>query len=135
MNQQPTNSQDVFRQIRAQKSTTIFTNAAKFRTGTILATPAAVELLQKHGVSAAQLISRHIVGDWGDCCIDDAKLNETALLDGSRLFSVYRLVCEEAITQVPLSKRSNLPTVWVITNVANANGVRDVTTLLLPEDY
>ncbi len=135
MNHQPTNPQDVLSQIRAQKSTTIFTNDAKFSTGNILATPAAIELLEKHGVSAALLLSRHIVGDWGDCYSDDAKLNETALIDGSRLFSVYRLVCEEALTQVPRSKRSNLPTVWVITNAANANGVRDVTTLLLPEDY
>jgi hypothetical protein len=103
--------------------------------GATVATPAALALLQKHGFSPAQLLLRHLTGDWGDCYPEDAKLNEMALQDGSRLFSVYRLVDENALVEVPRSKRSDLPTAWCITNAANSAGVRDVTTILLPEDY
>ena len=126
---------DVLSQIRAQRKVTIMTNAAKFPLGSIVATPAALALLQKTGFSAAALIARHVHGDWGDCCGEDAQLNECALTDGSRLFSVYRLLDTQSLKEVPRSKRADLPTVWIITNSSNDAGVRDATTILLPEDY
>jgi hypothetical protein len=36
-------------------------------------------------------IARHLQGDWGDCCPDDAALNDAALKGGGRLFSVYHI--------------------------------------------
>lgn len=126
---------DVLSQIRAQRKFTVLTNAAKFSLGAIVATPPALTLLQKAGFSAAQLIARHVHGDWGDCCGEDAQLNERALTDGSRVFSVYRLVDAQLLKEFPRSKRSNLPTVWVITNATNDAGVRDVTTVLTPGCY
>lgn len=129
--------QDVLSQIRAQRKVTIITNATKFKfsLGSVVATPPALALLQKTGYSAAALIARHVQGDWGDCCGEDTKLNECALVDGSRVFSVYRLCDAQWLKDVPRSKRSNLPTIWIITNATNEAGVRDVTTLLTPRCY
>lgn len=117
------------------RRTTIMTNAAKFSLGQVVATPGALDLLQKHGFSAAQLLARHVTGDWGNCYADDAALNEQAFKDGSRIFSVYRLVNADVLANIPRNKRDRCPTIWVITDAANDAGVRAVTTLLRPEDY
>ena len=71
----------------------------------------------------------------GDTCRDDSALNEIAITDGSRIMSVYRLVDAEKLKATPKQKRADLPTVWVITDGTNDAGQREVTTLLLPEDY
>lgn len=127
--------QDVLSQIRAQRKVTIITNAVKFSTGAIVATPPALVLLQRTGYSAAALTARHVHGDWGDCHGEDAQLNEHALIDCSRIFSVYRLVDAQFLKDIPRSKHSNLPTIWIITNATNEAGVRDVTTVLTPRCY
>ncbi len=114
---------------------TIITNAAKFQLGQCVATPGALALLEKTGFSAAFILNRHLHGDWGDVCTEDAELNALALNDSSRLMSVYRLVSTEKLKATPRSKCSNLPTVWVITDAADDDGIRRCTTVLLPEDY
>ena len=63
--------------------TIIYSNAARFSMGQIVATPGALRLLQETGFSAAALLARHLRGDWGDLCNDDAALNAMALTDGS----------------------------------------------------
>ena len=108
----------------------IITNTARFALGQIVATPGALSLLQTLGFSAAALIGRHVHGDWGDCCTDDAATNEFAVTRRMRLMSVYRLVDPVKLADTPRSKRSDLPTVWIISEAD-----RSVTTLLLPEDY
>lgn len=119
----------------ARPSVTIITNAAKFRLGQIVATPGALALLQHHQRNPASLIARHVHGDWRDTDPEDAALNEMAVEDGSRILSVYRLVDAEKLRATPRSRRSSLPTVWIITDAADDNGVRHCTTILLPEDY
>lgn len=119
----------------SQTPVTIITNSARFALGQVVATPGALALLQATGRSAASLLARHMHGDWGDTCRDDAALNEIAITDGSRIMSVYRLVDAEKLKATPKQKRADLPTVWVITDGANQAGQREVTTLLLPEDY
>lgn len=115
--------------------TIIYSNAARFSMGQIVATPGALRLLQETGFSAAALLARHLQYDWGDLCKDDAALNAMALTDGSRIMSVYRLVDAEKLKATPRSKRADLPTVWVITDGTNEDGKREYTTLLLPGDY
>lgn len=61
-------------------------------------------------------LHRHVHGDWGDLCDDDRELNEVALQQGMRIFSVY--------------EKEVLPTIWIITEWN-----RSVTTVLLPEEY
>ena len=120
---------------RSQTPVTIITNSARFALGQVVATPGALALLQATGRSAANLCARHMHGDWGDTCRDDAALNELATVDGSRIMSVYRLVDTEKLKATPRQKRTALPTVWVITDGTNEAGKRECTTLLLPEDY
>ena len=113
----------------------IYSNAARFSMGQIVATPGALQLLQETGFSAAALLARHLQYDWGDLCKDDAALNAMALTDGSRIMSVYRLVDAEKLKATPRSNRADLPTVWVTTDGTNEDGKREYTTLLLPGDY
>lgn len=86
-----------------------------FPLGHVVATPAALELLEKCGVNPKQLLARHAYGDWGDLDEFDKQLNEQAYKDGDRLLSSYNL---------PAGK------VWIITEWD-----RSVTTILLPSDY
>lgn len=66
---------------------------------------------------------RHIEGDWGDTCEEDAALNEEALMSGDRIFSVYNKKDDEGKTG---------KTVWIITE----NTGNDIfTTILFPGDY
>ena len=63
-------------------------------------------------------MQRHLFGDWGDVCPEDARENDRALKpsDPLRVFSVYKL-SEEA-------------TIWVITEHDRSD-----TTLLIPSEY
>jgi hypothetical protein len=114
---------------------TLITNAAKFALGQVVATPGALRLLEKHQSNPLILLNRHVHGDGGDLCVDDAKLNALALTDGSRIFAVYRLASPEVLAATPRNRRDRLPTIWIITDAADDAGVRCVTTMLLPEDY
>ncbi len=114
----------------AVRRMTLMSNAPRFALGQIVATPGALELLEQAGFSALALISRHVHGDWGDCCAEDKATNELSVQQDMRVMSVYRLVDPERLLRTPQDKRSSLPTVWIITEAD-----RSVTTLLLPEDY
>jgi len=91
-------------------------NAMLFPLGDLVATPGALNALEKNGVVPMHLIARHMRGDWGDVPPDDAKANTDALHIGARLLSNYRL---------PDGAR-----IWIITEAD-----RSATTLLLPEEY
>jgi hypothetical protein len=90
------------------------TPMAKFRIGRIMATPHALEAIPNEDILAG--ITRHQSGDWGDVDDDDRQANDRALLDGSRLFSVYH--------------SPNRVKFWIITEAD-----RSRTTVLLPQDY
>lgn len=108
----------------------IFTNFARFALGEVVATPGAIALLEKTGFSVSALLNRHVHGDWGQCGKEDAASNEYALANQLRIMSVYRLIDASKLAATPENKRTELPTVWIITE-----SDRSVTTLLLPEDY
>jgi hypothetical protein len=93
----------------------------KFPLGQIVATPGASDALTQACQTPHEFLARHVSGDWGDVCPDDWKLNDEALIDGSRLLSSYVL-------------RSGVR-IWCITEAADDNGQRAATTLLLPEEY
>lgn len=87
----------------------------KFALGRCVATPGALQALSKAGIDPAGLLTRHVGGDWGQVCKEDAKANEDALKYGTRLFSVYML------------KGTRY---YVITEAD-----RSSTTILLPHEY
>jgi hypothetical protein len=88
---QMSNETQTENQDNATKKTrvTIMTNAARFELGQIVATPAALALLKECGFSAAMLIARHVHGDFGDICAEDAAENELSVQNGFRVMSVY----------------------------------------------
>lgn len=63
----------------------------RFPIGQLLITPAALDCLEQAGVSVFDLLARHVAGDWGDVCAEDAQLNDDALRFGNRLLSVYHV--------------------------------------------
>lgn len=114
----------------ASPAITIMTNAARFELGQVVATPAAIALLKITGFSAAMLIARHLHGDFGDICAEDAVENEFSVKNGFRIMSVYRLVAPETLKTTPAAKKTDLPTIWLITEAD-----RSSTCLLLPAEY
>ena len=93
----------------------------KFQVGRLLATPAALEELDKAGQSVHEFLAKHIQGDWGCVCAEDAAANDTSIQDGSRILSAYVLK-----TNVKL---------WLISEASDDRGQRSCTTALLPSEY
>ena len=97
---------------------------ALFRLGTLWTTLNVKSLKQEGKLSNAillRLVYRHQCGDWSDCCPEDAEANRQALINGSRIFSVYHVNPEL--------------TLWIITEAEDNKGIRRATTILLPGDY
>lgn len=97
----------------------------RFESGELVATPGALDVLERFGISPFDLLQRHIRGDWGDVCAEDAKANEDALRSGSRLLSAYYISTPAADSPATGSVK-----LWLITEAD-----RSVTTILLPEEY
>ncbi len=97
-------------------------NKPKFNLGQRLATPGALEVLNRSNQSPSHFFSRHQCGDWGDICQEDAQRNDEAVkfegdLDKQeRVFSVYKTLLGDVV--------------WVITEYD-----RSATTILLPSEY
>lgn len=86
---------------------------SKFLLGRVVITANAAQHLDTIAVSEA--LRRHVAGDWGDICPEDACENELSLKEGFRLLSAYG---------------AGERRFWVITE-----GDRSVTTILMPSDY
>jgi hypothetical protein len=93
----------------------------KFRPGRIVATPGALEAIQRSRQDPLFFLERHVQGDWGEVDAEDSQANEQSLRDGSRILSVYRTLQGEKL--------------WVITEAEGDDGHRASTCILLPEEY
>lgn len=93
----------------------------KFQMGRVVATPGALEALQEAGQSPWNFLSQHMDAKWGTVDAEDKAANDSALRDGSRILSAYRLNTGEKI--------------WIITSAEDDDGHRESTTLLLPDEY
>jgi len=87
----------------------------RFDLGQIVATPGALELLERAGVNPLTLVRRHVTGDWGEVPPEDARENEFSVENGYRILSSYTVGGEK---------------IWIITEAD-----RSATTLLLPSEY
>jgi hypothetical protein len=67
------------------------TRVALFSLGRTVATPGALEALERTGTSPSELLDRHVSGDWGEVGPEDWEANERDLIDGERLLSIYHL--------------------------------------------
>lgn len=89
---------------------------AKFSPGQIVSTPGALEAMEEHQCSPLTFLARHLSGDWGSVCAEDAASNDEALQCGLRVLSSYEIAANT--------------TIWIITEAD-----RSVTTFLLPSEY
>lgn len=89
---------------------------ARFPLGRLFLTPGAENALRESCACLTDLLTRHSYGDWGEMNAEDRKANESALQDGLRLLSSYRLPNGQAL--------------WLITEAD-----RSATTALLPDEY
>lgn len=92
--------------------------------GQVVATPAALELLERHGLSPLPFLARHAHGDWGCLCADDIQANKNALREDLRLLSSYKV-----------GDNNKAEILWLITDAGHLSPNGSVTTLLLPGDY
>ncbi len=90
---------------------------ARFDLGVVVATPGALEMLASTETYPAELLQRHVSGDWGELDGHDRKENERSLKHGWRILSSYTV-------------GEDVQKVWVITEAD-----RSSTTILLPEEY
>ena len=96
-----------------------------FKPGRVVATPACLEALERSGQSVWTFLASHLAGDWGVVDTEDKTANDEALKDGSRLLSAYILEGDG----------DDATKIWIITEAADDNGIREATTALLPEEY
>lgn len=86
-----------------------------FETGQIVATPAAIEVMEQLQIVPSQLLDRHVSGDFGDIDEEDQESNIVAVDFGLRILSAYKFGNQ---------------TIWVITEAD-----RSSTCILLPIEY
>lgn len=94
---------------------------ALFSLGHVVATPAALALIQERGASIYQLLTRHQTGDWQEPCKD---ANWQAVFTGNRILSAFNLGSVDRPAKI-----------WVISEGPQPVRSYSVTTILLPEDY
>lgn len=98
-------------------------SAPLFALGQLVATPGALEAA-RHAGQLAELLARHVTGDWG--CVDpeDAATNANAVRTGMRILSAYPI--DPALPCAGYGRNC----FWIITEAD-----RSVTTFLLPSEY
>ena len=94
----------------------------QFDLGSIVATPGAIEATTNE--QRLTCLLRHVRGDWGCVCTEDAATNAEALRDGYRILSAYPLDPGKPC------KGFGRNTLWIITEAD-----RSATTFLLPSEY
>lgn len=87
-----------------------------FPLGQIVATPGAIKSMEEAAQDPAELLGRHVVGDWGQIPDEDRKENELSVREGFRILSAYELATGEKV--------------WIITERD-----RSATTILRPDEY
>jgi len=98
------------------KSSNHAATALLFTLGEVVATPGALDLLDRTETNALDLLLRHQSGDWGSVPEEDVTENQRSIETGYRILSSYFLNDTERL--------------WIITEAD-----RSTTTLLLPEEY
>ncbi len=106
---------------KIRKDKAVLVVPPKFDLGQVVATPEALRLLEESGQSPGFFLDQHVQGSWGEVNAEDKRLNDQALVDGSRLLSAYRTLKGERI--------------WIITEATGDDGKRSATTILRPDQY
>ena len=91
------------------------TRPVRLPLGHVVATPGALEVVRNHGLDIVGLLHRHRAGDWGAVSDQDARANDHAVTEGTRVLSAYETTGGR---------------IWIITEAD-----RSATTVLLPSEY
>ncbi len=94
----------------------------KFQLGKTVATPGALDVLEKAEQNPSIFLNRHQSCDWGNICREDACYNDEAI--------AYEGDPEKQMRVMSVYQTSKNETIWVITEWD-----RSVTTILLPSEY
>jgi hypothetical protein len=86
-----------------------------FSLGQVVSTPGALQLCKNSNTNPAELLTKHVNGDWGTICPEDIQANTDAIAYGGRLLSSYKVGNDK---------------IWIITE-----SDRSSTCLLLPDEY
>src|SRR5262249_33560903 len=62
-----------------------------FKLGQVVATPGAIEALEKAGQAPWEFLVLHAAGNWGIVSDEDKEANDQSVKDGSRILSAYHL--------------------------------------------
>jgi hypothetical protein len=100
---------------------TIIPEMFSLQLGPVVATPGVLAAMAKTGESPKAFLQRHQIGDWGELDHEDLHANELALASGSRILSAYRL--------------NDGTKIYVITEAVGDDGERQLTCVLLPDEY
>lgn len=87
-----------------------------FNLGQLVATPGALEALERNQQMPTEFLNRHVNHDWGDLDDDDKRENDFSVTNGFRVLSAYKL--------------NDGTRLWIITEAD-----RSSTTILLPSEY
>ena len=97
-----------------------------FSLGQLVGTPGALAELSPERV--AEIIKRHLSGDWGTVGTEDWHLNDLATHDGTRMLSAYWIDEQD----------HGRGKVWIITEAeteSESGPQRPYTTILRPDEY
>ena len=100
---------------------------ALFSLGHVVATPAALALIDEHGASIPQLLNRHQTGDWKELCREDREANWQAVFNGERVLSAFNIA--------PASMPGREAKIWIISEGHEPVQSYAVTTILTPACY
>ena len=92
---------------------------ALFSLGNVVATLAALALIQEHGASVPQLLNRHQTGDWQELRKEDRDTNWKAAFGDVRVLSAFNIGSADQPVKI-----------WIITEWD-----RSSTTILRAQDY
>jgi len=88
----------------------------RFPLGRVVATPGALNALEKAEQLPREFLDRHVNGDWGEVPDADKQENELSVEQGFRILSAYTTSAGDKI--------------WILTEAD-----RSATILMLPEEY
>ena len=90
-------------------------------------------LLEKTGVEPMSFIARHLKGDWGMCCAEDAEQNDWSVINGSRTLASYDCGGTKLWVIVDAALSADEP--MTCEGHRFEPGERYALTLLLPDEY
>jgi len=88
----------------------------RFALGQVVATPGALQALEKAEQLPAAFLDRHVNGDWGEVPEADKQENAWSVAQGFRILSAYTTSAGDRI--------------WILTEAD-----RSATTIVLPDEY